>query len=140
LPRRKWPRYLLKHKEVKGICVGKCVARKPKETETVLADANAHAHLIGSYSGWICVLKPEGLRNRSLMLHELAHVLTGGNHSLAFLAKLEELHGGKLPKGESVLRSVLLSLKAESLEELEGLYGPVVRRPWRIVLERVAES
>jgi hypothetical protein len=71
LPKSQWPKYLLKFKEIKGISYGKC-----KVDKKTFSDHAAHAHC-GPYihNGWICVRSKALIRNRLMMLHEVAHLL-----------------------------------------------------------------
>lgn len=75
LPKSKWPKYLLKFKEIKGISYGKCKIGD----QLVLG----HAHCYPNYRGrgWICLRNKSTVRNRLLMLHEVAHLLVGAKNN-----------------------------------------------------------
>jgi hypothetical protein len=86
--------------EVKGIYVGGCVQRG--EGSSFRAQAHAHTDSNWIYPGWICVRSAKRLYTSNggasqLMLHELAHILTGEGHTDKWRAKAKEL-GYRLPK------------------------------------------
>lgn len=73
-----------------GVFAGGCIAG----TEAVYwrnTDGHAHVDLEDPWQGWICVadptkvLTPKG-NPSTLLLHELAHLLTGQSHGKAFQA------------------------------------------------------
>lgn len=70
------------HPEVAGVFVGGCVDRGDGSSFR----AAAHAHTDEPNKGWVCVRSPRRLRTAAggpsqVMLHELAHVLTGDGHT-----------------------------------------------------------
>lgn len=77
------------HPEVKGVFVQGCVARGDGSSFRRMA----HAHTGGEHSGWICVRSPRRLTQKRLMIHELAHILTGAGHTDKWRAKVRELGG-----------------------------------------------
>lgn len=85
--------------EVKGIFQGGCVSRGDGSRFRRLA----HAHTDGQHQGWICVLgrsRPlltDSGKPTQLMLHELAHILTGKGHVDEWRAKAREL-GYRVPR------------------------------------------
>lgn len=82
-----------------GLFVGGCVKRGDGSSFR----AQAHAHTAkGDTQGWICVRSRKRLytpagKPSMLMLHELAHILTGEGHTDKWRAKLREL-GGQITK------------------------------------------
>lgn len=78
-----------------GVFVGGCVAAdRPRTAFTV----RGHAHIARSdpRHGWICIRYPRHVFAADggpsvLMLHELAHVVTGQSHTAAWRDKLREL-------------------------------------------------
>jgi hypothetical protein len=81
---------------LKGIFLKGCVARG--EGSSFRARAHAHTGKDDPNKGWICVrghrrLYADRGRPSNLMLHELAHILTGHGHDDIFRAKLRELGG-----------------------------------------------
>lgn len=83
--------------DVTGIFVGGCVRRGKGSS----FHAKAHAHTDNPFMGWICVRKAERVNDRMLMLHEIAHVLTGLGHVDAWRKKLLEI-GGTLDRTDSM--------------------------------------
>jgi hypothetical protein len=77
LPREQWPKCLLPYKEVKEIWVSGCKLGYEFPI-TVASFVAAHAH---SYGGIICTPWHFMLNSKSLMLHELAHILVGCGHA-----------------------------------------------------------
>ncbi len=74
--------------------VGGCVERG--DGSSFRAKAHAHTHSDDAYNGWICVRSAKRLGNGKpsmLMLHELAHILTGHGHDDTWRKKLRELGG-----------------------------------------------
>lgn len=88
---------VLKFPEVTGLFVGGCV----KRGEGSRFHAKAHAHTDNPFMGWICVLSAKRLTDRMLMLHEVAHVITGLGHVDAWRKKLLEI-GGTLDATDSM--------------------------------------
>jgi hypothetical protein len=66
------PKCLQPFKQLKGICIGKCVNKKLN-----MADNHAaHAHCYGDgFRGWICLRYKYQLKQRLTLLHEMAHIL-----------------------------------------------------------------
>lgn len=105
VPRKRWPAELQRSWALRGVFVGGCVARGDGSSFR----AKAHAHTTGQYQGWICIRRPDRLEDRMLMLHELAHIITGEGHTDRWRACLERI-GGTLDvthdaRGQVVLRS-----------------------------------
>ena len=67
----------LRHESLRGVFVGGCVAHG----DGARFMAKAHAHTSGPHTGWICVLSAKRLQCAPLMLHELAHIITGDGHT-----------------------------------------------------------
>lgn len=87
------------HPEFKGVFVGGCVDRGVGSR--FRAQAHAHTEPNGKNPGWICVLSPKRLYTdrggpSQLMLHELAHLLTGDGHTDRWRKVAREL-GYRLP-------------------------------------------
>lgn len=89
-----------KFEQVIGVFAGGCVERG----EGSRFHHKAHAHTRGEHKGWICVLSPKRLGERLLMLHEAAHILTGGGHDDKWRAKLLEI-GGTLDEVPGLMKS-----------------------------------
>ena len=67
LPKSKWPKYLKAFEQLKGIAYGDCVSGEQFSHPT------AHAHC---ETGWICLYSKSRIKNRLLMLHEVAHLIS----------------------------------------------------------------
>jgi hypothetical protein len=92
VPREKWPAYMLGHEQLAGIFVGGCVDRGVGSSFR----AQAHAHIEGPHLGWICIRGWRRFHNKSLLLHELAHVVSGQGHTDKWREMLRAL-GGRVP-------------------------------------------
>lgn len=82
------------HKQVMGVFVEGCVDRGDGSRFR----HQAHSHTSGHNKGWICVLSWRRLYNQdgkasALMLHELAHILSGDGHTDKWRKQLRELGG-----------------------------------------------
>lgn len=86
--------------EVMGVFTGGCVERG----EGSRFRAKAHAHTDGDHAGWICFLSWKRLSSRELMLHEIAHVLTGAGHTDKWRERLLQI-GGTLDEVPGLLKS-----------------------------------
>ena len=75
----------------RGIFHGGCIERK----EGSSFRAKAHAHIKGNYKGWICFRSAKRLKQKWIVIHELAHVITGHGHSKKFYQCVRRL-GGKI--------------------------------------------
>ena len=72
IPRSQWPKYLLQFKELKGIrYVKTCSTGDP------LGTAHAHCRKYYRKRGWICLDSKLLIKNKKLMLHEVAHLIAG---------------------------------------------------------------
>src|SRR5262245_38258019 len=89
LRREQYPACLQRSHALKGVFVGGCVERGVGSSFR----AKAHAQSHGPYRGWICVRKAERLADDMLMIHELAHVVTGQGHTDTWRRKVLELGG-----------------------------------------------
>lgn len=67
--------------------VGHCVADGKRFR------AQAHAHVNGAYRGWICVLSAKRTTDRNLMLHEIAHAISGEGHTNGWRRTLVSIGG-----------------------------------------------
>jgi hypothetical protein len=78
---KNYPKYLLKFKNLEGIFVGGCVL----DIEFILfkdkSIAFAHSHVFDDGMGWICVPNKTTIRNRNIMLHEAAHIISKSGHT-----------------------------------------------------------
>jgi hypothetical protein len=94
MPRVEYPLFQ-RYPELKGVFVGGCVDRGDGSSFR----AKAHAHTKGSNTGWICVRSAKRLyvpgtdRPSKLMLHELAHILTGRGHDDTWRREVRRLGG-----------------------------------------------
>lgn len=82
-----------------GLFVGGCVERGPGSS--FRRQAHAHAHPTSARWGWVCVRSWRRLLTASgapsqLLLHELAHVITGQGHTDRWRAEARAL-GYRLP-------------------------------------------
>jgi len=101
LPPETWPGVLRQYRsDVAGVFAGGCVARGVGSRFR----HKAHAHTKGLYRGWLCVLAARRLDAPELVLHELAHLLTGAGHDDRWRAKVLEL-GGTIDEVPGLLRS-----------------------------------
>lgn len=80
--------------QVKGVFVDGCVDRGDGSRFR----HRAHSHTEGRNKGWVCVLSSKRLYNAkgeasALMLHELAHILSGVGHTDKWRKQLRELGG-----------------------------------------------
>ena len=129
-----WPKHLAPYREdgtLRGIFLGGCVHRGTWSTRGHIHDA--HAHPMGKHLGWVCIRKPRDVGQRTLMLHEVAHLLTGGRggnggHGPEFFAKLSELNGGRLPSSDANSKRYLEKY-AKERRELEKR-GRRMQRIW----------
>jgi hypothetical protein len=90
--------FCIRHYEVlKGICVGGCI---DPESE-IKNGRGAHAHVVDAqeYRGWICLSFAYQLRERLVLLHEMAHLLCPpkSNHSKIWRKKVVEIGGTTRP-------------------------------------------
>lgn len=97
IKRKDWPQELQNSWAMKGLFVGGCVERGDGSSFR----AKAHAHISGRNKGWICVRKASRLADRELMIHELAHIITGHGHDDTFRAMVRKL-GGTLDETDSL--------------------------------------
>lgn len=84
-----YPDCLKGHPELQGVFVGGCVARG----EGSRFRHKAHAHNSGEHKGWICILSARRLECKELLLHELAHLISGCGHTDKWRKVLLELGG-----------------------------------------------
>ena len=76
---------------VEGVFVGGCVERG--DGSSFRRVAHAHMRQGDPHKGWICVRARRRLTCRVLMLHELAHIITGHGHDNTFRRELLRLGG-----------------------------------------------
>lgn len=79
------------HPQVKGVFVEGCVERG--DGSSFRRKAHAHTSKTDKHSGWICIRSRKRLIQKSLLIHELAHILTGHGHDDIFRRKVRELGG-----------------------------------------------
>jgi len=100
VPRREWPQELLRSHAIKGVFVGGCVCRGTGSSFR----AKAHAHTHAPFKGWLCFRRADRLQCRELVIHELAHLVTGEGHTDNWRACVVRL-GGTLDAVGSIMRS-----------------------------------
>ena len=119
LPKSQWPKYLLKFKEIKGICWGKCIHGTAfrKKKSGAYSPAHAHATPGCSREGWICLMYKKLIKNHELMLHEIAHVIVSSkkysrdhNHDDVWRRQLLKI-GGTLNSFPTTGNRVTISYK-----------------------------
>jgi hypothetical protein len=88
----------------RGIFYGGCVDHSIHGMkEGTSFRAQAHAHYVkwkgkfSKYGGWICVRGAKRLKQRSLLIHELAHIVTNEGHTKKFYECVRRL-GGRISK------------------------------------------
>jgi hypothetical protein len=72
--RKDFPKCLRLFKELKGICIGECVNREKLDYNEEVA----HTHYYGNpygFDGWMCLNYKYQLKQKLLLLHEVAHLL-----------------------------------------------------------------
>ena len=88
--RKDFPACVQSFEVLRGICVGGCI-----DPSGTIDHCGAHAHVdTGIYSGWICLSFKYQLREKQVLLHEVAHLLvpyTG--HSKIWRNKVKEIGG-----------------------------------------------
>lgn len=94
VPLAEWPAVLQGY-PVAGLHTGGCVDGRRSFRR------KAHAHIKGPWKGWICALAAWRLEDQALMLHELAHILTGHGHTNKWRSKLLSI-GGTLQATDSL--------------------------------------
>ena len=72
-----FPKWIRHFKELKGISVQECV--DPDLTISDSHIAHAHAGDGDPYQGWICLHYKSTLKNRLILLHEVAHLIANKN-------------------------------------------------------------
>lgn len=75
LPKSQYPKYLKPFKMIKGISYGKC------KFGYDLDIAHAHCAKLQNEFGWICLDYKSRIRNRYILLHEIAHLIAGYKNS-----------------------------------------------------------
>lgn len=95
LPQEEWPAILHEHYSVAGVAIGGCVDGNHWFRKL----AHAHTGRRDKYRGWICFLSPRRLAEPRLLIHELAHILTGQGHTDTWRRMVLQL-GGKLEPHE----------------------------------------
>jgi hypothetical protein len=94
MPRVKYPAFQ-QYPEFRGVFVGGCIDRGDGPSFR----AKAHAHTKEPHKGWICARSAKRLyvpgtdRPSKLMLHELAHILTGHGHDDTWRREVRRLGG-----------------------------------------------
>jgi hypothetical protein len=109
LPRHLYPPEL-RHPSVRGVFIGGCCLRGVGSV--FYGKAHAHTGPAGHpFTGWICVRRAHWLGDSALMLHELAHVVTGEGHTARWRRYLLR-RGGTLYRTKS-MRSFLWAGREE---------------------------
>lgn len=75
--RSKFPKCLRYFETLKGISVGKCINKHRgfDDHGEEIEYAHAHCLLHDPYRGWICLRYKYCLKDRYLLLHEIAHLI-----------------------------------------------------------------
>lgn len=81
----------------RGIFVGGCVKRK--EGSSFRGSAHAHCDKKYPYFGWICIRSARRAKQRSLLIHELAHIITRQGHTRKFYQCIRRL-GGRITRND----------------------------------------
>jgi len=81
----------------RGIFYGGCIERK--EGSSFRRRAHAHCNKSDPYFGWICIRSKKRLNQKSLMIHELAHIITRQGHTKKFYETVRRL-GGRIGKND----------------------------------------
>ncbi len=79
----------LRHPKVQGVFIGGCV----KRGDGSRFRSKAHSHIDGKHNSWICILSSRRLSDKMLLLHELAHIITGVGHVDKWRAVVLEIDG-----------------------------------------------
>ena len=109
ISRKDWPVELLRSHTVKGVFVGGCIERGVGSSFR----AKAHAHCKGGeFVGWLCFRRADRLTNRTIVIHELAHLVTGHGHTDTWRAMVIKL-GGSLDATD-ILKSYHKKTRAKS--------------------------
>lgn len=95
LPQSEWPALLHEHYSVAGVFVGGCVDGRKSFR------AKAHAHTTNEHRGWLCFRSEARLSDNALVIHELAHILTGEGHTNTWRQMVLNL-GGTLDETEAL--------------------------------------
>jgi len=69
--RAKFPECIQQFTQLKGICVGGCIADILDKEDT------AHAHYTDPFHGWMCLRFKYYLKQELVLLHEVAHLIAG---------------------------------------------------------------
>src|SRR5262245_22417040 len=85
---------VLAHPATAGVFAGGCVERGIGSSFRSMA----HAHTHGAHKGWLCLRTARHAMNRTLLLHELAHLIAGKGHDNRWRAALLALGGTLDPK------------------------------------------
>lgn len=98
--RSKLPKCIRRFMELKGICVGQCINPKSKIEDD--CDAHAHSNYFDLNRGFICVRYKYHLREKYLLLHEVAHLIVNKtenipHHGKAWKKVVAEIGGTYLP-------------------------------------------
>lgn len=94
MPREGWPAELASRAGVLAVFVGGCGKSKPGWRFQSRTDAHAHRRL-----GVICFRNESMMRDREVVLHELAHLIDPrGGHTESFRRTLKGLGGTPPPK------------------------------------------
>ena len=78
--RQALPKCIRQFKKLKGICVGKCISGKDLDLKKEVAHAHAFNDI---YKGWICLHYKYQLKEKLVLLHEVAHLI--GNNKIKHL-------------------------------------------------------
>jgi|GEM_PF-4309366 len=102
--RNAFPKCIRFFSEVRGICIGNCIASRALYKVAFGTEEVAHAHsmVYDKHNGWICLRYKEQLNQPYLLLHEVAHLLVNKKeyisiHGKKWRDKLIEIGGTVFP-------------------------------------------
>lgn len=94
LKKTDYPRVLKAYPQIKGVSFGKCISDKTNRWyEPYQVLAHTHVGEDDPHHGWMCFRDRYLLRDKQLVIHELAHLLTGHGHDNTWRDKVLELGG-----------------------------------------------
>jgi hypothetical protein len=78
IARKHWPKYLREFDELAGVSYGRCVwpGHKVRDNEY----GHSHSDVNDTHFGWVCIAYKSYIRNKEIMIHEVAHIFVGAEH------------------------------------------------------------
>jgi hypothetical protein len=71
-----FPKCVRQFKELKGICIGECIIKgESVDLPGSKGGAHSHAWLGDPYHGWVCLSYKYQLKEKLVLLHEVAHLI-----------------------------------------------------------------